>query len=161
MFTSVRLRLVAASFIAFTVTPLAQTTSLIDQVTWMAGCWRQDAGGRVIDEFWMAPAGGLMLGTGRTVAKGRVVEFEFMQIREDAGRLVFTAKPSGQPEASFAAIKTGAREVVFENPSHDFPQRVMYRLDGDTLTGRIEGSQNGKPRSVEFPLRRVACPTGS
>ena len=107
---------------------------------------------------WMAPAGGLMLGTGRTVTKGRVVDFEFMQIREDAGRLVFIAKPSGQAEASFAAITAGAREVIFENASHDFPQRVIYRIDGDTLTGRIEGTQNGKVRSVDYPMRRVACP---
>ena len=139
------------------LSPAGAQTATIDQLAWMAGCWRQDAAGRVVDEYWMAPAGGLMLGTGRTIAKGKVVDFEFMQIREDAGRLVFTAKPSGQLEASFPAIRTGAREVVFENPAHDFPQRVIYRLDGDTLTGRIEGMQNGKARSVDFPLRRVAC----
>ena len=81
--------------------PIAAQPAGIDTLAWMAGCWRQDAGGRVVDESWMVPAGGLMLGTGRTVAQGRVVDFEFMQIREDAGRLVFTARPSGQPEASF------------------------------------------------------------
>ena len=147
----------AAIVLAGLPVPASTQTAAIDQLSWMSGCWRQDAGGRVIDEFWMAPAGGMMLGTGRTVAKGRVVEFEFMQIREDAGRLVFTAKPSGQPEASFPAIKTGAREVVFENPTHDFPQRVIYRGEGETLIGRIEGTQNSKPRGTDFPLRRVAC----
>ena len=135
----------------------AQATVSVSQLSWMTGCWRQDIDGRVIDEMWMAPAGGLMLGSGRTVAKGRIVEFEFMQIREDNGRLVFTAKPSGQPEASFPSIKTATREVVFENPTHDFPQRVMYRLDGDTLIGRIEGAQNGKSRGIDYPMRRVAC----
>jgi hypothetical protein len=34
---------------------------------------------------------------------------------------------------------------------------VIYHLDGDTLTGRIEGTQNGKPRSVDYPMRRTAC----
>ena len=136
---------------------LQAEAALIDQLQWMAGCWRQNAGGRVIDEFWMAPAGGLMLGSGRTVANGRVVEFEFMQIREDAGRLVFTAKPSGQPEASFPSIRSSSREVVFENPAHDFPQRVIYRIAGDSLTGRIEGMQNGKLRTVDFPMQRVPC----
>ena len=135
----------------------AQAPASIAHLSWMSGCWRQDVNGRVVDEMWMPPAGGVMLGTGRTVAKGRVIEFEFMQIREETGRLLFTAKPSGQPEASFPSIKATASEVLFENPTHDFPQRVMYRLDGDTLIGRIEGTQNGKARSVDFPMRRVAC----
>ena len=63
----------------------------------------------------------------------------------------------GQAEASFKLLKRGAREVVFENLAHDFPQRVMYRLDGDTLIGRIEGTEKGKPGSAEFPMRRVEC----
>jgi hypothetical protein len=158
VFTSARPYCTVLSIVVLTTAAAAQPP--ITQPSWLAGCWRQDGGERVIDEFWMPPAGGLMLGTGRTVAKGRVVEFEFMQIREEAGKLVFTAKPSGQPEASFPAIRTGAREVVFENLAHDFPQRVIYRIDGDTLTGRIEGTQNGKPRSVDYPMRRVACASG-
>jgi hypothetical protein len=126
---------------------------------WMAGCWRLESGTRVVEEMWMAPAGGVMLGTSRTVSKGRAVEHEFMQIREDGGKIAFIAKPSGQAEASFQLIKSGAREIVFENPAHDFPQRVIYRLQDGTLTGRVEGTQNGKPRSADFPYRKVGCPS--
>jgi hypothetical protein len=46
---------------------------------------------------------------------------------------------------------------VFENPQHDFPQRVGYRRDGDTMLAWVEGMASGKPRRVEFPYRRVAC----
>ena len=155
---STRTRVSAVAVFLATLSPAGAQTMPIDQLAWMAGCWRLEAGGRVIDEHWMAPAGGLMLGTGRTVSAGRAVDFEFMQIREEKGRLVFIAKPSGQPEAAFPAVKTGPREAIFENPSHDFPQRVMYRLDGESLIGRIEGTQNGKVRSVDFPMRRTPCP---
>jgi hypothetical protein len=49
--------------------------------------------------------------------------------------------------------------VVFENPQHDFPQRVGYeRKGGDALLAWIEGTRNGQTRRVEFPYRRVACP---
>jgi hypothetical protein len=136
----------------------AQAPSSVADLSWMGGCWRQETAGRVIDEVWMAPAGGLMLGTGRTVANGRIAEYEFMQIREDAGRIVFTARPSGQQEASFTMVRGGPRDVVFENLAHDFPQRVIYRREADTLIGRIEGSQNGKTAAVAYPLRRVSCP---
>ena len=132
----------------------AQTASL----AWMAGCWRQATEGRTVDEMWMTPAAGTMVGVSRTVAGNRTVAFEFLRIHEDGGRLTFTAKPSGQNEASFAVLKIGARDVVFDNPAHDFPQRVMYRLENDTLIGRIEGTLDGKARSVDYPMRRVDCP---
>ena len=49
------------------------------------------------------------------------------------------------------------REARFENLEHDFPQRIIYRRDGDSLTGRIEGVSMGKERAVDFPLKRVPC----
>ena len=100
-----------------------------------------------------------MVGISRTVAEGSTVEIEFMQIRENAkGEMIFIAKPADQPEATFKLIKGSANEVIFENPQHDFPQRVIYRLQGnDSLLGRIEGMSKGKERSVDFPMTRARC----
>ena len=48
--------------------------------------------------------------------------------------------------------------VVFENPEHDFPQRVGYRRDGaDGLQAWIEGQANGKSRRVDFSYQRARC----
>ncbi len=95
-----------------------------------------------------------MLGISRTIADGKTVEFEFMQIRQETnGEILFIAKPSGQPEATFKLIKGSDREVIFENPQHDFPQRVIYRLQSDgSLLGRIEGVSKGKEKAVDFPM---------
>lgn len=147
--------LTTAIVVVLATSPAAQTA---DQIAWMAGCWRQSGERSTVDEMWMSPSGGAMLGVSRTVAGSRTVAFEFLRIHQDGGRLTFTARPSGQNEASFALLKIGPRDVVFENPTHDFPQRVIYRLENDTLTGRIEGTQNGKARSVDYPMRRVECP---
>lgn len=131
----------------------------IDDLAWLKGCWSSNRDDRTITEHWLKPAGGTMLGINRTVADGKTVEFEFMQIRQEAGSgLLFVAKPSGQPEATFKLIKGSAREVIFENPQHDFPQRVIYRLQDDgSLLGRIEGVSKGKERSVDFPMNRARC----
>jgi hypothetical protein len=130
----------------------------IADLSWLAGCWRQEASGRIVDEVWMAPAGDAILGMSRTVAKGRAVAHEFMQIRSGADGLEFVARPSGQAEATFRLVKSQAGELVFENPTHDFPQRVLYRQPSpDTLVGRIEGTEKGRTRAADFPMRRVAC----
>jgi hypothetical protein len=127
-------------------------------LSWMAGCWRQESSGRIVDEMWMAPRGDGMLGMSRTVAKGRIVEHEFLQIRVQDGRLAYIAKPSRQPEATFTAKTVGAREVIFENLAHDFPQRIIYRLQPDgNLAARIEGTEKGQVRGVDFSMQRADC----
>ncbi|MBI5768237.1 MAG: hypothetical protein HZA93_10610 [Verrucomicrobia bacterium] len=124
---------------------------------WLAGTWGFERNGRTVTEQWMAPAGGTMLGMSRTVANGKTVEYEFLLLRADAsGDLHYVARPSRQPEASFKLVKLTEREVVFENPAHDFPQRILYTLKEDgTLLAAIEGTKDGKTRRVEFPYRRT------
>ena len=58
----------------------------------------------------------------------------------------------------FTAVRVGAREAVFENPAHDFPTRIAYRITADGgLLARVEGRVNGQPRVLEFPYRAAAC----
>ena len=68
------------------------------------------------------------------------------------------APPAGQAEASFPLVRLGAAEADFENPAHDFPQRVIYRRDGELLRARIEGTRAGRVEGADFPMERVACP---
>lgn len=131
----------------------------VTQVAWLAGCWEQAAGPRLVEEQWTRPRGGLMLGSGRTVRADTLVEYEQTRIFERGGRLVYGANPSGQAPAEFESIELSDSSVTFENPTHDFPQRVIYRRRGaDSLIGRVEGTHGGKVRGVDFPYARVACP---
>jgi hypothetical protein len=135
----------------------------VTALAWMAGCSAPEQGDAGSVERWLPPAGGTMLGVSRTVKNGRTVEFEFMQLRVNAeGKLVFIALPSGQKEATFVASNVGKDAVTFENPQHDFPQKVSYRLESsDRLIGRIEGNRGGTVHGVDFPMRRVSCEVGT
>ena len=130
---------------------------VITAVGWLQGCWQMTAGDRVVDEQWMAPRAGVMLSTGRTARGTTLVEYEWVLLREKDGTLEYEAHPSGQSSAVFTSRSATDNEVVFENPTHDFPQRVGYRRDKDSLLAWVEGNAGGKPRRVEFPYRRVAC----
>lgn len=107
----------------------------------------------------MKPDGGTMLGMSRTVAQGKTREFEFLQIRpDDHGDQHYIALPSGQKETWFKLVKLENKRAVFENPGHDFPQRIIYQLRADgSLLARIQGLRNGELRSVDFPMQRVDC----
>ncbi|MGH9802611.1 MAG: DUF6265 family protein, partial [Blastocatellia bacterium] len=113
---------------------------------------------RQVEEVWLKPKGGMMLGLGRTVVNGKATEYESMRIHEDKGEIYFTAKPSGQPEASFKLVSYADGKAVFENPQHDFPQRVIYGKQPDgSLLARIEGEMQGKKRGIDFPFKRAKC----
>jgi hypothetical protein len=144
-------------FAAFTVPVTCQSVPTTSDLKFLTGCWRLEIKGRTVEEHWLAPAGGSLMGVSRTVVNGKTTEFEFLQIRDLPEGLTYIAKPSNQPEAKFVATSKTADEVVFENPKHDFPQRIRYRLSGDSLHARIEGTLNGKERGIDFPYKRAAC----
>ncbi len=82
-----------------------------------------------------------------------------MRIVEDDSGIYYISKPSeNKEETSFKLIKLSSNEVIFENPEHDFPQRIMYRLEKDkSLFARIEGKNNGKEMGINFPMIRAKC----
>jgi hypothetical protein len=128
---------------------------------WLAGCWEQRAGGRLVEEQWMAPRGGTMLGMSRTTRGDTLVEYEQVRIFERGGKLVYAAHPSGQEPAEFESTTLTDSLIVFENPTHDFPQRIVYqRLGLDSLIARVEGTTRGRARSFQFSYAHVACPPG-
>jgi Domain of unknown function (DUF6265) len=131
-------------------------TGSIQQLEWMAGHWRGD-GAVQQEEWWTEPDGGIMLGAHRDIRSGGRTAFEFFRIAETTDGLVYFASPSGRPATPFTAIDVAARRVVFENASHDFPQRIIYEgsASGDTLTARIEGSENGRSHSMSWTWTRA------
>lgn len=94
-----------------------------------------------------------MLGMSRTVRTGRTAGYAFLRIAQATdGRLALHALPSGQPQAVFPLPRQDEDTVVFQNPAHDFPRRVIYRRIGrNGLHARIEG------KGIDFPMSRSAC----
>ena len=134
----------------------------LSDLNWMSGCWASVGGNAkesLTSEQWMAAEGGMMLGIGRTVRKGKAVDYEFMRIEQRGSDLIFISRPkANKDDTEFKLIKLTTDEAVFENAAHDFPQRVIYRRNkaGD-LSPRIEGTVNGKAKGIDFPIVRAAC----
>jgi len=156
-----KLLITFSTALLFGLVPLlpASELSSIDDLKWLAGCWASVGGETGSGEQWTMPAGNTVFGVSRSVKAGKTVAHEFMQIRtNDAGEIEFIAKPSGQQGETFLLKSLTENEVIFENPTHDFPQRIIYQLKSSgALEARIEGEVNGVTRTVDFPLKRIAC----
>lgn len=126
----------------------------IDNLSWLTGSWRLESGGKVIEEQWTAPAGGMMLGMSRTVVAGKTVSFEYLRIVQRGDDFVYIAQPEGNPPTEFRLAGGCTEECVFSNPQHDFPKRIRYRRHGDNgVTASIE-DETGK-KKIEFSYTRV------
>ena len=155
-------RVAVPILLALTISPpaTAQSAHRVSSITWLAGCLEMRRGNRVVEEQRMAERSGTMIGMGRSVGPRGLDDYELTVIQEDAGRLLYVAHPRRQPVATFVARVATSDSVVFENPDHDFPQRVGYRRVGaDSVLAWIEGTNKGKAERFEFPYRRVSCPT--
>lgn len=127
-------------------------------VDWLAGCWENRDGDRLIEERWMPARGGVMLELGRTTRGDSLVDYEFVILRLSGATPAYEAHPAGQPVETFPAKTVTDSNVIFENLKHDFPQRVGYdRRGADSLLGWIEGDVGGRVRRIEFPYHRVDC----
>ncbi len=66
---------------------------------------------------------------------------EALEIVAIDGVATYVATPSDQARATFALTQRGPNEVVFENPTHDFPKRIAYRRIGDALVATVSGGK--------------------
>lgn len=144
----------ALALLPFAASP-ARTDPLA-ALAWMTGSWSGTQGGVANEEQWLPPKGGLMLGMHRDVKEGRAVSFEFLRIVERGDSLVYVALPRGHDETPFPMKSLEGRRVVFENPAHDFPQRILYwQVRPNELHARVEGTLDGKVEFEEWTWKRT------
>ena len=103
----------------------------------------------------MDPAGTLILGLHRDVRPDGKTFFEYLRSEQTDSAIVYFATPRGKETTGFPLKESTKNRAVFENLSHDFPQRVIYHLrDDGTLLASIEGMQNGELRTEEWLWHR-------
>lgn len=135
----------------------AGQTAAIDELRWLSGRWLSCEDGREVAEHWFGGRSGELYGTGYTRGEG----FEYMRIGADAdGALTYFAQPFGRAPTAFALARVDGQGAVFENATHNFPQRITYRREGSRLHAQIEGTRAGEPVTIAWTYRRVSHDRG-
>ena len=137
----------------------AEGSDSLSELAWLAGGWQGTMGKAHIEEHWIQPAGGTMLGLSRTVAGGRTVAFEFLRIESRVDGVVYMAQPQGRPPVEFKLTQRSENRAVFENPQHDHPKIIRYSREADgSLRAEIEGDEKGKRKRMEFKFQPISPP---
>ncbi len=125
----------------------------IADLTWLSGAWvGKRTSGATNEERWSPPLGGAMLAISRSVnTSGRMFAFEYLRIVEREGSLVYIAQPGGAKPTEFTLTELTKTRATFENPRHDYPQRIVYELSAEgSLTATIGFLKGGTPRRFDF-----------
>ena len=123
----------------------------LSDLSWMAGNWVLERGETVTEELWTDSSGTIMVGLSRSTRDGVTRGFEFLRIEQKGHEIAYLASPGGRAPTAFVLKSLDSNRVVFENPEHDFPQRIIYWRKSDTeLCARIEATVEGEEKGSEW-----------
>lgn len=126
---------------------------------WLEGSWRLDEGQNVFIESWALQDDSTLVGQGVTVSGGETALFETLRIERRHTGTLYIATVLGQNNdepVAFRLTSSSDSELVFENPAHDFPQKIRYTLiAADSLVAEISGTADGKQQSLSYPMTRL------
>ncbi|WP_152997887.1 DUF6265 family protein [Sphingomonas sp. HT-1] len=127
-----------------------------DPLAWLTGYWcTAGDGGSQTCEQWAPTRGGVKLATAQTVRGGKSGFVEFLSISVDGQAVALEVlSPGGGPAGTFRAVRHAPQGVTFENPAHDYPQRIHYWREGDILHAEIMKLDGSKPSRWDYRLRR-------
>jgi hypothetical protein len=130
-----------------------------DRFGWLSGHWTTETEGaaasaRWQEEIWTRPRGLNLIGLGRWGQGERVGGFEQMRFTVGAGGAIFLeARVDGGEPVRFRLRESGANRAVFEQPYHDYPQRIVYTREGDRLTAAISLMDGSRRTEWTYRLR--------
>ena len=134
-----------------------EKTAEISEFAWLEGKWTGMQEGAEFFELWQPASGDKMHGLGGGVMNNDTIFSEEVSIEKREDGLYYTANVSenGAP-VSFKFTGYKQDSAVFENPEHDFPQRIVYfKGPADKLYACIDGKQKGAYNKVEFSFTKA------
>jgi hypothetical protein len=147
-----RLVATALALTLATTVPAQSADFTVEDLTWMAGYWTGSDG--AVEELWLAPAAGMMVGIHRDIRNNERAFFEYLRIETRSDGVYYVSRPSNQDEAEFQMAHMSETTVRFDNFAHDYPHTISYFLSGDSLIVAISGGIGEEYRSSRWVMKR-------
>ena len=131
----------------------------LTKTDWLLGSWINESANGTLSESWQKQNDSVYRGESYFVKQADTIHFESIVLSERNGSIFYSPTVRGQNNdkpVDFKLTSATARQLVFENPAHDFPQAICYKKLGDTaMEARISGKVNGKDMAEGFVLRKT------
>lgn len=135
------------------------TGSVITKATWLLGAWQSEMEDVNMIESWIQQNDSLMVGNAVFIHDGDTASSESLVIKVIGQDMFYYPTISNQNDGKAIEFKlTIATDtsLVFENPAHDFPQKITYiKHSEQKLTAEVSGTMDGKIEKYAFEMNKV------
>lgn len=129
------------------------------QTHWIIGTWAQQTSSGITYETWTKVNDQEIKGKSYALRGKDTTLFETIQVLASSENIFYIPTVTDQNDGlpvRFVLKSISKNSWLCENQQHDFPQKIGYQqITKDSLVASISGIQNGKERTISFPMRRI------
>lgn len=135
----------------------SEPIATLKDMKWIIGTWQLETSRGTMYERWKMVNDSLWEGKGYRVAETDTMILEELSLEIIDDEVFYVpVVPHNEGAVYFKMIEKYPDKVVFENPEHDFPQRIIYmRMPNDSLHAIIEGMNKGIESGADFYFKRI------
>jgi hypothetical protein len=131
----------------------------IKAANWLLGNWENVSKDGKLSENWIKINDSTFEAQSLFIKDKDTLHFESINLQQKGEELTYSATVKGQNNDEAIAFKltiSNEKEMTFENPKHDYPQKISYTLvTPDNLVAKISGIQQGKPSSETYSMKKI------
>jgi len=128
------------------------STTEKDLPLWLDGSWETNEPEDIVGEYWEKESDKRIAGYGYILRDGEQLKTEIISIYISGDTMFYAARVPDQndgKEILFKASLVSEDHLVFKNPEHDFPTRIVYKLVCErTLEINISGRDEEDSRTI-------------
>jgi hypothetical protein len=131
----------------------------LQKAKWLLGEWEKSDSLGILKETWTSKDDSTFVGQSYYIQnKKDTLHNEEIELVQDGDHLIYKATVKGENNDApipFQMTKDEDSLLVFENPKHDYPQKIQYKLlKNGSLIATVSGKQNGKNSLENYPMTR-------
>lgn len=131
----------------------------LHKAEWIVGNWEKKDSLGTLTESWQTLDDSTFVGQSFYItAKNDTVHRETIELMQKGDFLIYSATVKGENNdtaVSFQMTESKDSLLVFENPKHDYPQKIRYQLNDDkSMIATVSGKQNGKESSESYLMQK-------
>lgn len=131
------------------------TYAELEKANWFLGRWENNTPDGIFSEEWKTENDSVLVGASYFINGKDTLFAETVRLEQKGNDLLYIVSVPNQNDEKPVAFKLTSSTsdfLVFENPEHDFPKKITYKLvNKDSLYAEISGND----KSEGFPFKKV------
>jgi hypothetical protein len=131
----------------------------LEKMSWLVGEWENKMPDGILTETWTKANDSTFTGKTLFIRDKDTLHSEEIVLTQKGETLLYIPTVKGQNDNKPVEFKKTEskieNEFAFENPKHDYPQKIVYKKVNETnLVATISGKQQGKSSSESYPMKK-------